>query len=120
VAHHSSAQSKSDGESNVRGVTAIVDGFRWAAVLDSRTGELGGETIRGARLRLKKTNYTRGFDDVYLVRSTAEDSAGSFMQASDAQRQTLEGAETKSAAEAKRGKAKPEATTKVKDETPLY
>jgi RecA-family ATPase len=96
VAHHSSAASARSGESNVRGVTAIVDGFRWAAVLDAvPSGE--GRPYRGARLRHRKSNYSMPWPDVYLVHD--DRNGGAFLPApaeqASAMKQALEGSEDK-------------------------
>jgi len=87
VAHHSSAASIKEGQSNVRGASGIVDGFRWAAVLDAVEGENEHGKVKGVRLSLQKTNYTMPFGDVYLMRSAE---GGAFVPASDAQREALE------------------------------
>jgi len=67
VAHHSSQTSLQDGKPNVRGATAIVDGFRWATTMIACAGELNGTTVSGVKLTLHKTNYTRKWPDKYLV-----------------------------------------------------
>lgn len=86
VAHHSSKSSIKDGESNVRGSSAIVDGFRWVAALDS----VSSAKAKGLRLRLVKTNYTKQWDeDIILIRSTEQDSPGILQRANPAQTEEL-------------------------------
>ena len=58
VASHSSQASQQDGRPNVRGVTAILDGFRWVAALAKE-----GDYIRLEQL---KTNYSAWFKPIYL------------------------------------------------------
>lgn len=58
VASHSSQQSQQAGQPNVRGVTAIVDGFRWVAALAKECGYI--------RLEQLKTNYSAWFEPIYL------------------------------------------------------
>lgn len=73
VAHHSSQASLKDGDPNVRGATAIVDGFRWATTMIACEGMHNETKVRGVKLHLRKTNYTKPWPDKYLVWS--EDSA---------------------------------------------
>ena len=116
VAHHSSAASIKERQSNVRGASGIVDGFRWAAVLDAVEGENEHGKVKGVRLSLKKTNYTKPFDDVYLIRS---EEGGAFVAASDAQREALERGKKAADDEARRLKAEAarlNAETKAKAE----
>lgn len=82
VSHHS-GKSDDDGGPKVRGSSAIEDGFRWVATMNgvSRTKE-SGETVRGVRWTLRKTNYTRHIPDVYLVHSNDEHAAGALIPAS--------------------------------------
>lgn len=88
VAHHSSKASQEGGHANVRGASGIVDGFRWAAVLDALEGaDAAGKPVSGVRLRLQKSNYTKRFDDVFLVRT---EEGGALRKASDAEREALE------------------------------
>lgn len=88
VAHHSSKASVKEREADVRGASGIVDGFRWAAVLDALEGADGaGKPVHGVRLRLQKSNYTKRFGDVFLVRT---EEGGALRKASDAEREALE------------------------------
>jgi hypothetical protein len=69
VAHHSSKIGKRMGTADARGVTGIRDGFRWMAQLDEVEGDApGGGTVRGVRLSNDKSNYSKRFDPLMLMR----------------------------------------------------
>ncbi len=53
IAHHSSKSSQADGKANIRGASAISDGFRWAATMT--------EAEDFVRLEQFKTNYSKHF-----------------------------------------------------------
>lgn len=78
VAHHSSKASAKDGASDARGVTALRDGFRWQASLDVVRGEDGSHSVK---LTNRKSNYSRLFDDVLLVRSENQGTEGTLQPA---------------------------------------
>lgn len=65
IAHHTNKLARADGAkasaSNARGSTAITDGARWVAELESSGDE-------GARLSITKSNYSRCGDPIELVR----------------------------------------------------
>lgn len=85
VAHHSSKSSVSDGAANVRGASGLVDAFRWAATMD----KIEGDNVRGVRLHLSKTNYTRPWPDVLLTWSDDEHATGSLVLANATQQEAL-------------------------------
>jgi DnaB-like helicase N terminal domain/AAA domain len=90
VAHHSAKQAAKDGSASVRGVSGIVDGFRWAAVLDKVAAEIDGYPVTGVRMRHEKTNYTMPFGDVFLTWSRDDHAKNALVPANAAQRAALE------------------------------
>lgn len=67
VAHHTSQNARKEGSTDAtgaRGVTALTDGVRWVAGLER------GPLKSSARLTSWKTNYSQGWEDVWLVRDS--------------------------------------------------
>jgi len=68
VAHHSSKAGVKEGNADVRGSSAIHDGFRWVATLTALRCEADPNTQRealsGALLYNLKSNYSRYFEPV--------------------------------------------------------
>lgn len=86
VAHHSSKTSAKDGAADARGVTGLRDGFRWQASLDPLSTEDG---LQGAKLTNRKSNYSRMFDEVVLVRSEEPGAEGTLRVALDWEAESL-------------------------------
>ncbi len=78
VAHHSSKTSAKDGAADARGVTGIRDGFRWQASLDPIDNDSG---LQGAKMTNRKSNYSRKFDPVVLVRNDEPGTEGTLRSA---------------------------------------
>lgn len=86
VAHHSSKTSAKDGAADARGVTGLRDGFRWQASLDPLATDDG---LKGAKLTNRKSNYSRMFDDVVLLKSEEPGAEGTLRVALDWEAEAL-------------------------------
>jgi len=85
VAHHSSKAGAREGAADARGVSGIRDGVRWMATLDP--------VDNGAKLKSKKSNYSRAFADLTLVRSTVRGCEGTLRVATPAEAAEAKAAE---------------------------
>lgn len=84
VSTHSSQASQEAGRPGMRGVTALVDGFRQTFFLNAR----GGGAHRGVTLGSRKSNYTLPLEDTML--SWRNDGGGAFLElASDEERELI-------------------------------
>lgn len=83
LTHHSSKASSNAGANDSRGVTALTDGFRWQVALDELKSTDGKTS--GLRLRNLKSNYSRKFEDLLLVRNDAPGLEGTLRLADGAE-----------------------------------
>ena len=103
VAHHTSQNARKEGSNDAtgaRGVTALTDGVRWVAGLER------GPLKWSARLTSWKTNYSQGWEDVWLVRDS--ENGGALRPESSAEKA---GRETAQEEKPKAGRAAPSPKT---------